>query len=257
MRRCEGLISSSASCGRAAGGGGWPLSCVCVPRRAELSHVEPIRRPNSSVARLGPSLSLSRSLSLSPPHPSRVPPPSLAQNPFADPAVQAGLQSRTHDDYQPSSKSPSPYPLDDVAPPAPGQDVQARLEDLQRRERELAVRFHPLTGTPHSSTEPSRPPPLLQARESALTQKQEHIRKQCGPLSLHSTCAHALTPHLGRLPRPPAVDATTGRTTSSRSCSTASTRRSRHSTRPWSSPCTASGCSLSSSSPSTSSAASS
>ncbi|TNY23620.1 scamp family-domain-containing protein [Rhodotorula diobovata] len=80
-------------------------------------------------------------------------PQSLDSNPFADPAVQAGLQSRTHDDYQPSSKSPSPYPLDDVAPPAPGQDVQARLEDLQRRERELA------------------------ARESALTQKQEHIRK--------------------------------------------------------------------------------
>ncbi|GAA5914567.1 hypothetical protein JCM8208_001205 [Rhodotorula glutinis] len=74
-------------------------------------------------------------------------PQSLDSNPFADPTVQAGLQSRSTDDYELSGGAPQ-------QPQAAhgGADVQARLEELQRRERELA------------------------ARETALSQKQEHIR---------------------------------------------------------------------------------
>ncbi|GAA6051827.1 hypothetical protein JCM3770_005485, partial [Rhodotorula araucariae] len=65
-------------------------------------------------------------------------------NPFADPVVQQGLGSHQHEDY-PADPAPQTAPAN--------ADVQARLDELQRRERELA------------------------ARESALTAKQEHIRK--------------------------------------------------------------------------------
>ncbi|GJN88594.1 hypothetical protein Rhopal_001560-T1 [Rhodotorula paludigena] len=74
----------------------------------------------------------------------------MDSNPFADPAVQAGLSSHQHEDY---GASPTPQSAYEAASAPANDNVQARLEDLQRRERELA------------------------ARESALTAKQEHIRK--------------------------------------------------------------------------------
>lgn len=73
------------------------------------------------------------------------------QNPFADPAVQAGLHSHAHEDYDASLKTGgSTYSLPQTGGGgAGGEDMQARLADLQRREQELAVSLEsgPLTGT--------------------------------------------------------------------------------------------------------------
>ncbi|BGO89567.1 hypothetical protein NBRC10512v2_001523 [Rhodotorula toruloides] len=82
-------------------------------------------------------------------------PQTLDSNPFADPAVQAGLHSHAHEDYDASLKTGgSTYSLPQTGGGgAGGEDMQARLADLQRREQELAN------------------------RESALKAKQEHIRK--------------------------------------------------------------------------------
>lgn len=64
------------------------------------------------------------------------------QNPFADPAVQAGLNSHAHEEYDAASfKGASTYDLPDqqAAAASGNADMQARLADLQRREQELAV----------------------------------------------------------------------------------------------------------------------
>lgn len=62
-----------------------------------------------------------------------------AQNPFADPAVQAGLHSNAHEEYESSFKAGgSTYSLPQTG--GGGEDMQTRLADLQRREQELAVR---------------------------------------------------------------------------------------------------------------------
>lgn len=64
------------------------------------------------------------------------------QNPFADPAVQAGLNSHAHEEYDAASfKGASTYDLPDqqAASASGNADMQARLADLQRREQELAV----------------------------------------------------------------------------------------------------------------------
>ncbi|KAK4332875.1 SCAMP family-domain containing protein [Rhodotorula toruloides] len=82
-------------------------------------------------------------------------PQTLDSNPFADPAVQAGLHSHAHEEYDASLKTGgSTYSLPQMGGGGGGgEDMQARLADLQRREQELAN------------------------RESALKAKQEHIRK--------------------------------------------------------------------------------
>ena len=64
------------------------------------------------------------------------------QNPFADPAIQAGLNSHAHEEYDAASfKGASTYDLPDqqAAAASGNADMQARLADLQRREQELAV----------------------------------------------------------------------------------------------------------------------
>ncbi|BGP22780.1 hypothetical protein JCM10295v2_001671 [Rhodotorula toruloides] len=85
-------------------------------------------------------------------------PQTLDSNPFADPAVQAGLHSHAHEEYDASIKTGgSTYSLPQMGGGGGGggggEDMQTRLADLQRREQELA------------------------ARETALKAKQEHIRK--------------------------------------------------------------------------------
>lgn len=146
------------------------------------------------------------------------------QNPFADPTVQAGLNSHAHEEYDAASfKGASTYDLPDqqAAAASGNADMQARLADLQRREQELAVRradFRGL-GADEAATLRSRgpfPPPLsscAQARETALKQKQEHIRKQsvsgCDRIPAHSWLTTSARPQrsqqLASRPVPSAV----------------------------------------------------
>lgn len=96
----------------------------------------PFADPNpQSLDSVRPTLARPRPVLAHPAHLPLLVPLPPEQNPFADPAVQAGLQSRTTDDYELSGAAPQ-------QPQAAhgGADVQARLEELQRRERELAVR---------------------------------------------------------------------------------------------------------------------
>lgn len=106
------------------------------------------------------------------------------QNPFADPAVQAGLNSHAHEEYDAASfKGASTYDLPDqqAAAASGNADMQARLADLQRREQELAVspcRSAALAGETVADQRLLPAPLWVSGEETALKQKQEHIRKQ-------------------------------------------------------------------------------